>query len=283
MNRAARAAVAQETLAILKNGGYPLAGGGSVSIADAAARCVDATQLLRPHDLARIRDSVLSQPAGARPAAIEVVNETTLMGIARLLRDGSAPVVALNFASAKNPGGGFLTGSQAQEESLARSSALYASLMKAWDFYEQHRQDSSPLYSDSMILTPDCPVFRDDTGNLLSDVRRASFISAAAPNAGAVKENAPEHSSRIPDVLAQRAEYVLALACAQGYRHIVLGAWGCGVFRNDPETVAGVFMTLLYGAGWVSRFSRVVFSILDPSPEQGLIATFKAAVSAKPV
>src|SRR5690242_4519481 len=104
MNRSARAAVAQETLAILKNGGYPLSDGGSVSIADAVARCVDATQLLRPHDLARIRDSVLSQPAGARPAAIEVVNETTLMGIARLLRDGSAPVVALNFASAKNPG-----------------------------------------------------------------------------------------------------------------------------------------------------------------------------------
>lgn len=265
-------------MAILKSGCYVLGDGKSICIADEVRSCVDATQLLRPHDLARIRDEVLSRPSESRRVAIEVENETTLSGIARLLRVQSASVAALNFASAMNPGGGFLTGSQAQEESLARSSALHASLVRAWSFYEQHRQDSSPLYTDSMILSPNCPIFRDDAGNLLSSIQRASFISAAAPNAGALKEIAPENVDVIPEVLARRAEYVLSLACSQGYQCIVLGAWGCGVFRNNPETVADVFMKLLGSAEWANRFSRVVFSVLDPSPEQSLIEVFKAAV-----
>lgn len=277
MNRNARVALAKETLAILEKGCYQLGDGRTVSIAEETRSCVGATQLFRPHDLARIRDEVLSQPGLSESVAIEVENETTLAGVARLLRDHSAPVAALNFASAKNPGGGFLSGSQAQEESLARSSALHASLINAWDFYEQHRQDSTPLYSDSMILSPGCPVFRDDAGNLLSDIQLATFITAAAPNAGALKDTAPELLDRIPEVFANRAEYVLALAASQGYRHVVLGAWGCGVFRNDPDTVADVFMTLLGSDRWANRFSRVVFSILDPSSEQALVNVFKGA------
>ncbi len=82
----------------------------------------------------------LSAPlADANKTTIEVRNETTLAGIARLLADGAGPVAALNFASARNPGGGFLNGSQAQEESLARSSALHASLLSKFEFYERHR------------------------------------------------------------------------------------------------------------------------------------------------
>jgi uncharacterized protein (TIGR02452 family) len=65
-----------------------------------------------------------------REPCIEVVNETTLQGIAALHEEGAERIGALNFASAKNPGGGFLNGSEAREESLARSSALYASLQQ---------------------------------------------------------------------------------------------------------------------------------------------------------
>lgn len=84
-----------------------------------------------------------------------------------------------------------------------------------------------------------------------------------------------EHLARI---LPGDAEYVLSLASSQGYRCIVLGAWGCGVYRNNPETVADVFMRLPGSAEWANRFSRLVFSILDPSPGQSLIEVFKAAV-----
>src|SRR5439155_18521395 len=154
----------------------------------------------------------------------EVANETTLAGIARVLADGAGPVAALNFASAKNPGGGFLGGSQAQEESLARSSALHASLLRAPQFYERHRAAPSPLYSDAMILSPGCPVFRDDGGALLEEPRLVAFVTSAAPNAGAAAANRPEELPLIPGALRRRSEDVLALAASQGYRRLVLGA-----------------------------------------------------------
>jgi len=279
VNRTARAAMAQQTVAILEGGSYTSLDGVHVRIQDDLRNCVEATRLFWPEDLKTHLVKVLAEPGTAVPTLVEIENETTLSGIARLLRAGCATVGALNFASAKNPGGGFLSGSQAQEESLARSSGLYPSLMKAWDFYERHRKEASPLYSDAMILSPGCPIFRDDTGALLSGVRHATFISSAAPNAGALSHNAPQDLTLVPDVLRRRAEYVLALAASQGLRDIVLGAWGCGVFRNDPQLVARTFMELLARPEWQGRFSKVVFSILDPSPNADLVETFRAAAA----
>jgi uncharacterized protein (TIGR02452 family) len=277
MSRAARAAIAQQTLTILEVGAYALPDGGSVTIAQDLKNCVEGTRLLRPGDMEAVLAQVRSRPSVSAPSIVEIENESTLSGIARLLRAGCAPVAALNFASAKNPGGGFLNGSQAQEESLARSSGLYASLASVSEFYEEGRSDPSPLYSDALIISPNCPVFRDDAGSLLSNVHHATFISGAAPNAGVVRDRRPDDLQLDPEVLRRRAEYVLALAASRDYRYIVLGAWGCGVFRNDPRLVAEIFMKLLASANWAGRFSRVVFSILDPSPKLDLIGIFKAA------
>jgi uncharacterized protein (TIGR02452 family) len=227
----------------------------------------------------RLLAEVLSQPTASTPVVVEIEIETTLAGITRLLNQGSAPVAALNFASAKNPGGGFLSGSQAQEESLARSSALYASLTKVMAFYEHHRGQGTPLYTHAMILSPDCPVFRDDSGALLSSTQRVTFISSAAPNAGALKDRYPHEFNSIPEVLKTRAEYVLALAASQGLKHLVLGAWGCGVFRNDPHLVAQTFMQLLSRDEWRTRFSKVVFSIPDSSPNADVVQIFRVTGS----
>jgi uncharacterized protein (TIGR02452 family) len=203
---------------------------------------------------------------------------TTLAGFARLLDDGPRPVAVLNFASARNPGGGFLNGSQAQEESLARSSALHASLLRASDFYEQHRASPSLLYSDALILSPGCPVFRDDDGALLAEPREVAFITSAAPNAGAAANRRPDELPAIPDVFRRRSEYVLAVAAAHGYTRLVLGAWGCGVFRNDPAVVAAAFAGHLRGA-WAGRFERVVFSVLDTSASLGTFEAFRSALA----
>ena len=129
MNRAERAAIAQQTLTILENGGYAVPGGATVSVAQDLRNCVDATQLFSPDELEALMARVLSRPSASAPVIIEIENESTLSGIARLLHEGCAPVAALNFASANSPGGGFLRGSQAQEESLARSSGLYARVL----------------------------------------------------------------------------------------------------------------------------------------------------------
>jgi uncharacterized protein (TIGR02452 family) len=76
-----------------------------------------------------------------------------------------------------------------------------------------------------------------------------------------------------------RSEYVLALAASQGYKHLVLGAWGCGVFRNDPDVVAGAFASHLRHGDWAGRFERVVFSVLDTSPGQETFAAFLRAMN----
>jgi uncharacterized protein (TIGR02452 family) len=281
MKRTTRQQLAQETVAIVERGRYTSQNGEEVDISGHVQQCLEATRLFRPHDLDRLRHQALAEPLLEATTNIEVVNETTLSGIKRVLAASAAPVAALNFASAKNPGGGFLNGSQAQEESLARSSALHASLMRAWDFYEQHRASSSLLYSDAMILSPGCPVFRDDEGALLDDPQHVAFLTSAAPNAGAATTNRPEELSAIPNVFRRRSEYVLALAAVHGYTQLVLGAWGCGVFRNDPHVVASAFVDHLRGP-WSGRFRRVVFSVLDTSPALETFSAFEAAARSSP-
>jgi uncharacterized protein (TIGR02452 family) len=278
MNRAIRAALAQSTLSILEQGHYLLPDGRTINLADDIQQCVTATRVFQPQELRALVTQALSRSATTPPVTLEIENETTLAGIARLLRYPGEPVAALNFASARNPGGGFLSGAQAQEESLARSSALHASLVRAPDFYEPHRSDSSLLYSDRLILSPRCPVFRNDAGALLDNVHHVTFISGAAPNAGALRSRQPGDLHLIPDTFRRRIENVLALAIWHGCGRIVLGAWGCGVFRNDPELVARTFMQLLR-TDWAGQLSRVRFSVLDPSPRGEIIGAFRSAAA----
>jgi uncharacterized protein (TIGR02452 family) len=277
MKKSTRQQVARETVEIVDRGRYALGDGRVVDITAVVADCLQATRHFQPNELIRLRKDVLARPAPNHPTRIEIHNETTLAGCRRLLAEvpGEA-VAALNFASAKNPGGGFLNGSEAQEESLARSSALYASERCAPEFYEQHRKLTSCLYTDAMILSPGCPVFRDDEGTLLEVPYLVTFITSPAPNAGAVQKTPRDHAA-LPDVLARRADHVLALAAGSGYTSLVLGAWGCGVFRNEPAAVARVFADLLRGT-WAGWFTRIVFAVLDTSSDEKTIAAFRSAL-----
>merc|ERR1712113_859612 len=100
----------------------------------------------------------------------------------------AAPGV-LNFASARNPGGGFTTGAEAQEESLARSSGLYPCLTKHFQaFFAPHRQAASGLYTHGLIHSPQVPVVRDEHGTLLEKPYLIDFVTAAAPNCGVLKK-----------------------------------------------------------------------------------------------
>lgn len=279
MSRSHRANLAEQTLRIVEDRGYPNSAGTRVDLGEAIVSCLAGTRLYAAEDIAQLREEQRRECRDGQAAKVDVVNETTLAGLAALLEEGDAPVAVLNFASAKNPGGGFLGGSQAQEESLARCSALYTSLMRAEAFYRQHRASSSLLYSDAMILSPNCPVFRDDEGRLLDTPRIAGFITSAAPNAGAIVTNRPDELALIEEAFVGRAEGVLALAAANGYRRLVLGAWGCGVFRNDPEMVAGVFALHLKRDAWGGRFDRVRFSVLDTAKDAKTLTAFEHALS----
>jgi uncharacterized protein (TIGR02452 family) len=115
------------------------------------------------------------------------------------------------------------------------------------DYYAAKRRSNSALYTDHMIYSPLVPVFRDDADRLLDEPWCVSMITAPAVNAGVVRSQEPENVSRIRDMMNCRIEYVLALAAHHGHQALVLGAWGCGVFANDPREVAELFASHLLG------------------------------------
>src|SRR5205085_8535036 len=124
--------------------------------------------------------------AGSFETSFEVTNETTLHAAKRMLDSGSEKVIALNFASATKPGGSFINGAMAQEESLAYSSGLYPAINQMKEMYEHNKSLHSGLYSDYMVYSPDIPVFRNDNYQLVDEPYNVSFITSPAVNAGFV-------------------------------------------------------------------------------------------------
>ncbi|MET4927332.1 TIGR02452 family protein, partial [Streptomyces sp. PSRA5] len=226
--------IAKHTEEIVEAGGYRAEDGRQVPLTALLAAATGGTRLYGP-------EPVPVTPDTSRTTSFEVTGESSLQAARRATSAAPGPVAVLNFASARNPGGGYLNGAQAQEEALCRASALYVTLLRAPDYYAHHRADRSPFYSDRVIHSPGVPVFRDDRGRLLDAPFTVGFLTSPAPNAGIVARDRPEETPRIPAALASRAERVLEVAVAGGYRRLVLGAWGCGVFRNDPARVAGTF------------------------------------------
>jgi len=210
---------------------------------------------------------------GAAAPRIEVTAETTASAARRLAADGA--VAALNFASAKNPGGGFLGGAKAQEEDLARCSALYPCLVTQRAYYDENRACDSMLYTDHVIYSPRVPFFRDDRLGLLEEPYLCSIVTAPAPNAGEALRRDPDARPAISQALARRTAMVLAIAAAQEERRLVLGAWGCGVFRNDPAEVAAVFADALAAPRLAGAFDRIVFAIHDRTPARSTLAAFE--------
>jgi len=283
MRRSTRAQVGKETVEIAERGCYETPVGNRVDITAAMSRCLQTTTLYQPEELDELLHQTTPSSAG-RTTEFEVANETTLSAAHRLVRErGYTRTLCLNFASAKNPGGGFLGGSQAQEESLARSSGLYRSLQTQWTYYEANRGCDTALYTDHMILSPDVPVFRDDSGQLLDEPYALSILTAPAANAGAIRDNEPHRIAQIATTMANRIAKILGIAARNDYEHLILGAWGCGVFRNDPDEVAGLFASaLLKDDRFRNRFRTVVFAVLDSTADESVIGPFRRRFAAVP-
>lgn len=265
-SRNERARIAAETITIIEAGTYVAPSGRRVDVADAVAQARAASVLITPAERESLRSTAERLLSGrSQPTVFEVTNETTFSAARRLAAvDASNRIAALNFASAKNPGGGFLSGAQAQEESLARASALHACLERHTGYYEANRRCGSPLYTDHLIVAPRVPVFRDDDDNLLEEPWQVTIITCPAPNAGAIAEREPALLAAVEATFRRRIEMVLSAAVAFDQSAIVLGAWGCGVFRNDPALVARLFGEFLLGDGpYRHAFSHVVFAVLD--------------------
>jgi uncharacterized protein (TIGR02452 family) len=198
--------------------------------------------------------------------AVQVTNETTL-GAARRIVDRGLRPLALNFANGIQPGGGFLTGAKAQEEVLCRSSALYQTL-DGDPMYEAHAKRAQPDSTDWAIYSPDVPVFRDDGGGALLEPWLLSFITCAAPYAPRVGQPLSGN------LLQKRIHRVLGIARSFGHSALVLGAWGCGAFGNDPRRTARDFRDALENE-FSGAFAEVVFAIVDWSPERKFLGPFR--------
>lgn len=272
-NRSQRVKIAEETLKILEQGYYKNSQGTKISLSQELANAIQTSVLYRPDDLGQ--QVITEQDIGDRPV-IEVTSESSLEAAKRLVvTEKRSDTVCLNFASAKNPGGGFLGGSQAQEESLARSSGLYPCIVQMQEMYSHNRQLKTCFYSDYMIYSPRVPVIRDHADQLLDSPYLLSFITAPAVNAGVVREREPEKAAMIRDVMKERIRKVLRAAVIHGNRTIILGAYGCGVFRNQAEDVADYFAEVLLEEKLANHFERIVFAIYDNSARQENLRAFK--------
>jgi uncharacterized protein (TIGR02452 family) len=261
--------VAKHTLAIIERGGYETDSGGWVEIGPQIAAAVASTQLLTPTQLHEWLARAPTPTPTPAPPSITVTDESTQVAAHRWIVHEHAPgepepkLVLLNFASAKNAGGGFINGAKAQEEDITRCSALYPCLLAAPDYYYANRAEHvDALYTDHMIWSPKVPFFRVDNRTLLERSHLVSVITAPAPNAGVHRERGGSEAA-LASALQQRAGMVLALAEAKQHRNLLLGAWGCGVFRNEPAAVAEAFASWLEHPRFAGSFDRVCFAILD--------------------
>ncbi|HEU5353027.1 MAG TPA: TIGR02452 family protein [Actinocrinis sp.] len=284
--------VAAENQAIVDAGRYKTADGEEIDIVSALeaavadTRCYGAAELTGPQNSTSPRKSpgptsaagATADRDGEPKTTTEVTGEDTITAARRLVASPGGRVAALNFASARHPGGGYLTGAKAQEEDLCRKTLLYPCLLTAPDYYADHQRARDPFYSHRLIYAPDVPVIRDTRNQLTAPMITLDVITCAAPNAGVIERYRPEQVGRIPEQLTERAGAVLQAAVRHGARRLVLGAWGCGVFHNDPRQVAAAFHTHVSGDGaYRDAFEHITFAVLDRSAQQQNLRAFREA------
>ena len=185
-------------------------------------------------------------------------------------------VAVHNFASASNPGGGVVNGASAQEECLCRCSGLYFNLntRAMWDgFYQPHRDAHDPIHNDDIIYTPGVTVFKTDTA--MPELMPESYwydvdvITCAAPNLRnqpGNKYNTGDGNKQTvmkdKDLLAlheKRLRRILEVALSEGCDTIILGAFGCGAFQNNPEVVAQANRNVI--KDYLHAFKNIEFAV----------------------
>jgi uncharacterized protein (TIGR02452 family) len=271
-----RAQKAKETLQIIERGYYTV-NGKRIDIARFIQQSVDKTQLYSPDDWDDLQPEVQQAIAGRNFQTRITVQNCTSIEAVKQLPATNGKIACLNFASAKNPGGGFLSGAQAQEESLARNSALYPTLTKFQkEMYDYNRMRTTYLYSDYMIYSPDVAFFKNDADELLPQPFLLDILTSPAVNVGAMMQNKPEELAQAKPTMLSRIDKILSVFVLQKIEKVILGAWGCGVFRNKPEDVAAYFAHYLKPESKYGKcFPEIVFAVFDRSRNQENIRAFE--------
>ena len=255
--------VARETLLITEQGFYIKDG----KRIDLSGENFDEAIVVLPDDATKFGKRLPQLPKDSF-ADISIMNEDSFAAARKL----GGNCLVMNFASAHSPGGGFLNGANAQEESLCRESTLYSSLEsdKAAEMYAYNGRHRNPCKYNAMILSPNVCVFRDIKDEFLSEPFTTAVITVPALNKNGGAKNIPQ--GIIDDVMVSRLRNMFAAAVHYGYRNLVLGAWGCGAFGHDPEIVAKYFFSVLIHEDFGAYFDKIVFAILDRGAKRNLKA-----------
>lgn len=190
-----------------------------------------------------------------------------------LISKDDKEILVLNFANPVHPGGGVRNGAKAQEEDLCRTSTLLCSLEspEAEEYYKYNRSLNTYMASDAIMITPKVEIIKDSKGNLLDESVIVSVMSCAAPMVRLGKEGMTEEEYQ--NMFYNRIVGMLRVAAVMGYRHLVLGAFGCGAFGNDAKVVSDLFYKALkeFRLDQMSEkdcFRRIDFAVLTNPTDQ---------------
>ncbi len=249
MKKRKNIALTDEALEICKKGSYEK-DGRTVDLGITPSGMAEARVLL-PEEVR----SLAADETGAGSCAFSCENTGALSLAHEKYKDpsyaaesGGSRILLLNLASAVRPGGGVRDGMGGQEEDLCRSSTLLMSLESdaAKSYYEYNNKLNTRMGSDAVILSPEVVVFRDGAeGELLDEPYTISVITCSAPNVRFGFEGKSEDEYK--EMLYERIEGILRCAVSLGYKNIILGAFGCGAFKNDAALVSDDFYKALTG------------------------------------
>ncbi|MBQ6719389.1 MAG: TIGR02452 family protein, partial [Oscillospiraceae bacterium] len=195
-------------------------------------------------------------------------------------------VFILNFASSVAPGGGVLTGEQAQEESICRVSTLYFALSDpktAGKFYDYHWEliragKMNRRNRDDIIYTPGVIAVRDDaSGESMMEEKdwyAMDVITCAAPDVRQLGDAAQftPTQEELRTLHETRWRCILAAAAKHEADVLILGAFGCGVFANPPELVVEAFNNIL--PEFRHHFEAIEFAVYCHSKEDANYRAF---------
>ena len=181
-------------------------------------------------------------------------------------------IAVMNFANAFQAGGGVTSGAGAQEECLCRTSTLYPLLYRHYlsnTFYKHHRTLNTPKATDALVYTRDVVICKTDE-DLPRRMPREQWTACAKASVMAEYYLNPSfdifgtymNSAELFGYHVKRAIHVLTCAAAEGADILVLGAFGCGAFRNDPEVVARAYRTAI--AEFPKVFRKIEFAVYCP-------------------
>lgn len=188
---------------------------------------------------------------------IQVIENDTVSALFDLYKNNSnKKYIVLNFASYTSPGGGFIRGSSAQEECLCMESFLYNVLKAQEDFYSWNKEHmNNCLYTDRGLYSKDIYFFKDN------QVVKADVLTVASPNKRRFVENKNYSLDDNDNALENRIRFLLNIAQENSDENtiLILGAFGCGAFRQDPEVVSKLFKQYLVNGKY--NFQEVIFAV----------------------